>query len=140
MSLPGISFPGVGAGLVIRRDDGKILLCRRMNAPEAGCWSIPGGKVDLFEKSDLAAMREAEEETGLSISSADFLCTSEMIFSDEGHHWVSIIYFTENFSGDARLTEPDKISDIGWFDPLALPEPLSAFASEAIQALKARAA
>jgi ADP-ribose pyrophosphatase YjhB (NUDIX family) len=27
--------------------DGRILLMRRLKAPEAGCWGIAGGKVDL---------------------------------------------------------------------------------------------
>ena len=68
MSLrPGIDFPGVGAGLVILRDDGRVLLCRRLKAPEAGYWNIVGGKVDKMEPSVDAARREAEEETGLSI-------------------------------------------------------------------------
>ncbi|RVM87770.1 DNA mismatch repair protein MutT, partial [Sinorhizobium meliloti] len=45
------------------------------------------------------------------------------------------IYVTENFSGEPRLTEPDKLSDIRWFDLTALPQPLSRFAADAVRAL-----
>ncbi|MDX0425696.1 NUDIX hydrolase [Sinorhizobium medicae] len=134
MALPGVDFPGLGCGLAIVRD-GKILLCRRLKAPEAGHWSIVGGKVDQMERAQDAARREAQEESGLSIHSIRFLCISEQLIEAERQHWVSLIYVTEDFSGEPRLTEPDKLSDIRWFDLTALPQPLSRFAADAIRAL-----
>jgi ADP-ribose pyrophosphatase YjhB (NUDIX family) len=131
---PGLNFPGVGVGLAILRE-GRLLLCRRMKAPEAGYWSIPGGKVDHLEPSLAAARREAEEETGLTIGKVEFLCHSEYIDPEDRHHWVSLIFVTRDTQGEPALTEPDKLSDIGWFDPDALPEPLSAFAKDALAAL-----
>ena len=128
---PGIDFPGVGAGLVILRDDGKVLLCRRLKAPEAGFWNIVGGKVDPMEPSSEAARREAEEETGLKIGKVDFLCMTEEIIEADQQHWISLIYVTRDFSGEPSLTEPDKLSDIGWFDPKNPPQPLSAFSAKA---------
>lgn len=130
---PGIDFPGVGCGLVIRKDDGKVLMLRRLKAPEAGSWSIAGGKVDPMEPAAEAARREAEEETGLSIGSVEFLTVVEGILSDDNQHWLSMIYVARDFSGDARLTEPDKLSDIGWFDPKDPPKPLSVFAEQALR-------
>ncbi|WP_046120920.1 NUDIX hydrolase [Ensifer aridi] len=134
MASPGIDFPGLGCGLAILRD-GKILLCRRLKAPEAEHWSIVGGKVDHMERSEDAARREAEEESGLSIHSTRFLCISEQMIESDRQHWISLIYVTEDFSGEPRLTEPDKLSEIGWFDLTALPQPLSRFAADAIRAL-----
>ncbi|WP_113486848.1 NUDIX domain-containing protein [Rhizobium cremeum] len=126
MATPGIDFPGLGVGLAILRD-GKLLLYRRRKAPEAGFWNIVGGKVDHMEPAEQAARREAEEETGLSIGSIGFLAATEQIIDDDRQHWVSLLYRTEDFSGEAQLTEPDKLSEFGWFDLDALPEPLSAF-------------
>ncbi|AFL52336.1 ADP-ribose pyrophosphatase YjhB (NUDIX family) [Sinorhizobium fredii] len=134
MAFPGIDFPGLGCGLAILRD-GKILLCRRLKAPEAGHWSIVGGKVDHMERAEDAARREAEEESGLSVRSTRFLCISEQMIEADRQHWISLIYATNDFSGEARLTEPDKLSDIGWFDLSALPQPLSRFAADAVRAL-----
>ncbi|TDK36638.1 NUDIX domain-containing protein [Rhizobium deserti] len=135
MSRPGIDFPGVGAGLVIMRDDGKVLLYRRLKAPEAGYWNIVGGKVDLMEPSAEAARREAEEETGLKIGQVDFLCAAEQIIAADRQHWVSLIYLTRDFTGNAALTEPDKLSDFGWFSPQEAPAPISAFAEQAFKHL-----
>lgn len=132
---PGLDFPGVGVGLVILRE-GRLLLCRRIKAPEAGYWNIPGGKVDHLESSLDAARREAEEETGLTIGKVEFLCHSEYIDAEERHHWVSLIFVTSDTHGEPALTEPDKLSEIGWFYPDSLPEPISAFAKDALAALK----
>jgi ADP-ribose pyrophosphatase YjhB (NUDIX family) len=138
MGQPGIDFPGVGTGLVVLNDN-KILLCKRLKAPEALHWSIPGGKVDHLELSQQAAMRETYEETGLKIFSVKFLCLSEKIIPADKQHWISTIFIADGFEGELQLMEPDKLSEIGWFDLSALPQPLSQFAIDAIEALKLRA-
>lgn len=132
---PGSDFPGVGAGLLIRGDDGRILLYKRVKAPEAGFWNIVGGKIDHMEHSADAARREAEEETGLAIGNVDFLCVSEQRIEADRQHWLSMIYITSDFSGEPQLTEPDKLSAMGWFTPDDLPQPLSAFARDALKHL-----
>ena len=134
-SKPGVDFPGVGCGLVIQRADGRVLLCKRLKAPEAGFWNIVGGKVDLMERSIDAARREAEEESGLKIGAVDFLCLAEEIIPGDGQHWVSLIYVTRDFTGEPSLTEPDKLSEIGWFALDNLPQPLSAFSAKAFPAM-----
>lgn len=139
MLLPGVDFPGVGCGLAVVKD-GKLLLCRRLKAPEAGHWNIVGGKVEHFEPSMDGARREAEEESGLAIGAIQFLCVSEQIIPADRQHWVSLIYVTHDFSGEPKLTEPDKLSDIGWYGLDELPQPLSRFAADAVAALKAQAA
>lgn len=138
MTYPGIDFPGVGSGLAVL-NDGKLLLCRRLKAPEAGHWSIVGGKVDHMEAVADAARREAEEESGLTIHSARFLCLSEQRIEADRQHWISLIYVTDDFSGAPQLMEPDKLSDIGWYALDALPQPLSVFAQDAVKALREQA-
>lgn len=134
---PGIDFPGVGTGLAILRD-GKLLLYKRVREPEAGHWNIVGGKVDLGESAEMAARREAEEETGLEIGAVDFLLHSEQHDGIGGQHWVSLIYVTYDFTGEPRVMEPEKLPEFGWFALDALPQPLSRFAADAVAALKLR--
>ncbi len=135
MAQPGINFPGFGAGLAIMRGR-SILLYKRVKAPEPGHWNIVGGKVDHMEHSSEAAKREAEEESGLKIGEIRFLCLSEQILPADGHHWVSTIYVTEDFSGEPQIVEPEKLPEFGWFDLDDLPQPLSRFAMDAVKALK----
>ncbi len=43
-----------------------VLLALRAHSPEEGRWTFPGGHVDKGEVFDDAAIRELEEETGIS--------------------------------------------------------------------------
>ena len=138
MARPGIDFPGVGCGLAVMKD-GKLLLCRRLRAPESGHWNIVGGKVDHMEPAADAARREAEEESGMTIHSVRFLCLSEQLIDTDRQHWVSLIYVSDDFSGEPWSTEPDKLSDIGWYPLDDLPQPLSRFAADAVLALRQQA-
>lgn len=138
MARPGVDFPGVGCGLVIQRADGRVLLCKRLKAPEAGHWNIVGGKVDHGEPSAEAARREAEEESGLTIGAVEFLCVAEEVIAADRQHWVSLIYLARDFTGEPWLTEPDKLSEIGWFALDDLPQPLSVFSKTAFAALAQR--
>jgi 8-oxo-dGTP diphosphatase len=133
--LPGQDYPGIGVGLIIRRDDGRVLMCRRLKAPEADHWNIVGGKIDKMELAADAARREAEEETGLKIGEIRFLCLVEGILEDEAQHWVSLIYVTDDFEGEPVLTEPDKHADLQWIDIGDVPRPLSMFSERAFAQL-----
>ncbi|TBZ20338.1 NUDIX domain-containing protein [Rhizobium leguminosarum] len=134
MGRPGLDFPGLGVGLVILRD-ASILLYKRMRPPEAGYWNIVGGKVDHMEPAETAARREAEEETGLTIGRIERLGVTEQIIDADHQHWISILYLARDVEGEPQLTEPDKLSDFGWFPLTDLPAPLSAFTKAAIAAL-----
>jgi ADP-ribose pyrophosphatase YjhB (NUDIX family) len=57
--------PCVGA--VVRDAAGRLLLIRRGHDPHAGCWSLPGGRVELGETLEQAVCREVLEETGLRV-------------------------------------------------------------------------
>ncbi|MBO0890231.1 MAG: NUDIX domain-containing protein [Acidothermales bacterium] len=56
------------AGAVITDGDGRVLLVQRVHPPDAGKWSVPGGRVDPGETTAEAAAREVREETGLEVA------------------------------------------------------------------------
>ncbi len=58
--------PVPGVGLVIEMDGG-IVLIQRGHPPHKGEWALPSGFVEADESAEEAAIREAEEETGLKI-------------------------------------------------------------------------
>ena len=125
---------GVGCGAAIVRD-GRLLLVRRRKPPEAGCWSLPGGKVEFLERAQDAAAREIAEEVGLALTVGPLLCLTQMIGTD-GEHWVAPVYRAEAEAGEPVNREPDKIAAIGWFALDDPPAPLAQAAREAIAALR----
>lgn len=60
--FPARPVPGVNA-LVFR--DGTVLLVKRRDEPNKGLWSPPGGSLEIGETVEVAAAREALEETGV---------------------------------------------------------------------------
>ena len=53
-------------GIVFDRR-GRLLVVRRANDPDAGAWSVPGGRVEAGEDLAAAVVREVTEETGLTV-------------------------------------------------------------------------
>ena len=49
----------------------KVLLCRRAIAPRIGYWTLPAGFMELHERSEAAAAREAWEEARADIEVGD---------------------------------------------------------------------
>jgi ADP-ribose pyrophosphatase YjhB (NUDIX family) len=125
---------GVGCGAAILRA-GRLLLVKRRKAPEAGFWSLVGGKVDFLERAEEAVVRETREEVGVTIELGPLLCLVEMIGID-GQHWVSPVYRAAIGSGEPVNREPDKIAEIGWFALDDPPAPLAQAAREAIAILR----
>lgn len=62
--VAGQRIPCVGA---IITGPAGLLLIKRGHEPEAGRWSIPGGRIELGETDAEALVREVREETGLLV-------------------------------------------------------------------------
>ncbi len=127
--------PGVGCGAAILNDR-RLLLVKRLKAPEAGHWSLPGGKVDFGERVADAVKREIAEELGVEIALTRPLGFVEMIGLD-GQHWVSPIYEAAIEAGEPVNREPSKHEGFVWADLDAPPAPLALAAREAIARLRA---
>ena len=55
-------------------NNNKILLVKRAFEPAKGCWSLPGGFIELQETPEDAAKRELKEETNLNGKVIKLLC------------------------------------------------------------------
>lgn len=125
----------LACGAAIVRDN-KILLIQRLTEPEAGCWGIPGGKVDWLETVEHAVVREIREEVGIELAGISFLCLMNQIDAARGVHWVAPIYLATDFAGSPRICEPHKHAGLAWCALDAPPAPLTLAAMQAIAALR----
>ena len=64
----------------IENSQGEILVTRRaLNTPMGGYWELPGGKIEAFESSQAALVREIKEELNLDVLS----CQDIAVLEDE---------------------------------------------------------
>ena len=81
-------IPRVGVGVLLVDELNRVLLTLRNRPPEAGCWSIVGGKLDFLETLEECAAREAREEVGVEVSIQSLLCVTDHCLPQENQHWV----------------------------------------------------
>ncbi len=100
------------AGAVVSRADGRILVVRRGQAPSAGLWSIPGGRVEADETLEVAARREVREETGLDVVVGALIGEVEL---PHGADTYLVSDFSATVDGDPdELRAGDDASDARW--------------------------
>jgi 8-oxo-dGTP diphosphatase len=97
-----------------------IVLIERANPPYG--WAIPGGFVDVGEVVEHAAMREAQEEVGLSINLIALLGIYSDPARDTRGHTVTAVYVAES-TGTPVADDDAKNCQIFSLD--GLPEPLA---------------
>jgi len=117
--------PRLGVGALITDEAGRVLLVKRRRAPEAGCWGLPGGKVDFGETLVQAVAREIHEELGITIEVGALVCIVDQIDQTERTHWVAPTYRAKIIQGEPVNREPEAHESIGWFERGDLPSPLT---------------
>ena len=80
----------------------KIVLIRRGNEPFKGKLALPGGFIDHLETAEHAAVREAEEETGLTIKLKCILGVYSDPKRDPDKHTMSTVFIAESFKGKLK--------------------------------------
>ncbi|MGB0184029.1 MAG: NUDIX hydrolase [Opitutales bacterium] len=80
----------------IRNPKGEHLLIQRSKAPNFGCWSPIGGKLDMHlgESPYECARRETQEEVGLELMDEDLHCfgyIAEKSYEGTGH-WLMFLF------------------------------------------------
>lgn len=83
--------------------DGRILLIQRANEPQAGRWTVPGGRVEPGESPAQAAAREVLEETGLQVEIGEELLSVLLEYPGrtfEAHDFAATVIGGELCAGD----------------------------------------
>ena len=114
--------PRLTADVIIthRGDPRRVVLVRRRNPPHG--WALPGGYVDYGESVEQAAVREAMEETGLSVDlRGQFHVYSDPARDTRGH--TVTVVFIGVAEGDP--VGGDDAAEARFFSMDALPEPMA---------------
>lgn len=94
-----------------------IVLIKRKNPPYG--WALPGGFVDYGESYETAAVREAEEETGLIVENLKQFRTYSDPGRDPRQHTASTIFIAQ---ADGQPIAGDDAAEAKLFTEKNLPE------------------
>src|SRR5690348_10505007 len=88
-----------------------------------GCWEIPGGRLDPGETPIQAAMREWQEETGMSLPDGDI--TGHWVTEDGKYEGYVLTINSEDNLDLTKRNEVKNPDDVGfealaWWDPKQL--------------------
>ncbi|WKZ40829.1 MAG: NUDIX domain-containing protein [Anaerolineales bacterium] len=126
-------FPEPTVGVFIFNPDGEILLVR--SHKWHGKYVVPGGHVELGERIEQAAVREAKEETGLDIYDLKFVNFQEFIFDEsfwKKRHFIFFDYACKTDSLTVVLN--DEAQEHVWVKPeAALRLPVDSYTRRSIQ-------
>ncbi len=118
--FPEVPLVGVGAIII---EDSRVVLVKRLHPPLQSEWSIPGGVLEVGEMVRDAAIREAREETGLTVEPGELLGVFDRILRDPQqrvqYHYVLIDFLCRRVAGD--LAAASDAAEVRWFTPEELP-------------------
>ncbi|HYC25622.1 MAG TPA: NUDIX hydrolase [Roseiarcus sp.] len=129
--------PTLAVSLAVFRE-GRVLIARRARAPLKGLYSLPGGRVELGETLQDAALREVHEEVGVTAEIVAFNDHVESIVRDGRNiaaHYVIVSFVGRWLAGEARTSA--EADSIRWIDP---DSPLDAPATPGLGPIIAKAA
>jgi len=106
----------IGVFAVLERD-GSYLLARRA---DIGWWNLPGGGLEYDEAVEEGLAREVREEIGVEITVVRLVG----VYSKPRKREIVLSFLCHLAPGGAAPTTSEEVSEVGWFAPGALPEPL----------------
>ena len=127
-AMNGIRIPCVGA--IVRDSAGRLLLIKRGHDPEAGKWSLPGGRIEPGETDAQALVREMREETGLTVLPGPLLGAVER--PGPGGTIIDIRDYAATVTG-GTLAAGDDAADARWVAATDVPRlPLTSGLTDAL--------
>ena len=108
-------YPEPTVGALIFNENNQLLIVKTHKWK--GNYTIPGGHVEMGEYLKDALKREIKEETGLHMTSADYLCYQEFVYDDsfwERKHFIFFDFICRVEDGEVQLN--DEAQAHAWVD------------------------
>ena len=108
--------PGIAAAIVT--DAGRVLMVRRRVREGQLSWQFPAGEIEAGESPEQAAVRETQEETGLTVKATKLL--GNRVHPKTGR----LMSYTacEVVSGVAEVVDTEELDAFSWVALADIPE------------------
>lgn len=114
--------PYMAVYIIFKKDSKVAFLLRGNTGWMDGHYGLVAGRVDKGESIAAAAIREAEEEAGVTIHPADLQLVGTFHRKETDSEWVDLLFEASKWRGDIHNAEPHKHDELAWLDPHELPE------------------
>lgn len=116
--------PYLACFLILRKDNKIACVLRENTDWMNGYYGLPAGKAEIGERATSAAVREAQEEAGVTVNKKDlkFVHLCHRKTEDDTLAWVDILFEADTWKGEIMNNEPHKHSAVHWLDPSKLPK------------------
>jgi 8-oxo-dGTP diphosphatase len=129
--------PAVTADIIILKtikDKQFVLLIERKHPPFEGMWALPGGFLNMDETLEEAALRELQEETGITGIELKQFHTFSKVNRDPRHRTITTVFI--GYTDDSISIEAgDDAAKAQWFSIDNLP-PLAFDHGEVMEMVK----
>lgn len=107
--------PSAATVALITNERGELLVCRRAKEPAKGTLDLPGGFLDMDETGEEGVAREVLEETGLTVTRADYLFSlpNTYLYSDFLVHTLDQ-FFRCTVADPSPLRAADDVASASW--------------------------
>ncbi|MBA0127908.1 NUDIX hydrolase [Haloechinothrix sp. YIM 98757] len=105
---PEAARPTIAAAIIVQ--DGKVLLVQRRVKEGSLSWQFPAGEAEEGESAGQAAVREAREETGLTVAESKVL--GERVHPATGRTMAYVACHV--VEGSASVVDDDELADLAW--------------------------
>jgi 8-oxo-dGTP diphosphatase len=109
-----VERPAIAAAIIVK--DGQVLMVRRRVKEGSLSWQFPAGQVEPGESADQAAVRETQEETGLTVRA-----TQELGVRVHPNTGRTMLYVACDFvDGTAYVADEEELVEVAWCDRATL--------------------